>query len=59
MLSVEVIFLAKDDAAEKKEKRTKVRPGAGGKAEVLAFVHSIIYGRADGRATPEQALLNL
>ena len=59
VLPAEVIVLAKDCAAENKEKRTKVRPGAGGKAEVLAFAHSIKFGKADERATPEQALLDL
>ena len=59
VLPAEVIGLAKDYAAEMKEKRTKVRPGTGGKAEVLAFAHSIKFGRAHESATPEQALLDL
>ena len=53
-LPAEAIVLAKACAAEKKEKRTKVRSGASGETEVLAFAHSIKYARNN-----EQPLLDL
>ena len=53
-LPAEVIVLAKACTAEKKEKRTKVRSGASGETEVLAFSHSIKYARDN-----EQPLLDL
>ena len=59
MLPAEVTVLAMDYAVRKKDKRTKVRPGVGGKAGVLAFAHSIKFGRVDERARPEQALLDI